>query len=177
MDLRKMLMIATIAGAAALAPTAAVADDYPEDEDVTQCDLSDISPGLTFECVVSDDEGETAGMFGSFTGEGQLGIAGATATVTKALVDGSASFDISLPDSVGTLSLTTLVDGVAVDSVTVEVAEDGTVTTSSGGAATDAGDALSQTGFSNGPLAIGVVVLLAAGGGAVLVAARRSRQS
>ncbi|GMA35211.1 hypothetical protein GCM10025876_14150 [Demequina litorisediminis] len=154
-----------------LVPTAALADnDYTGGDNPTTCDVSGAVPGGTFPCSVTGADGQEAGMSGTFSTGDEVGIAGATATVTKAVSGGSADFSISVPESDGTLSLTTYLDGEAVDSMTLAVVDGAAVPV-----AVDAED-LSQTGFTNMPLLVGVGLLLAAGGGAVVYAGRKARQ-
>ncbi|MFN3867183.1 MAG: hypothetical protein ACK4MD_10800 [Demequina sp.] len=153
-----------IAGVFTLAPAAAHAQlDYPESAGVLQCDIASAVPGGNFGCEIDGPDGSQASLAGEFSGEGEVGIAGATSTAAETITGGIAPFTVSVPRSSGTLSLTALIDGEPVDTITLAVGTPTLVQPAE----------LSAIGLTNAPLLAAVVMLLAGGGLAVVFASRR----
>ncbi len=159
----RTLAVTALAGAAILAPTAAFAEDYTSGEDAIGCDVSIIEVGQPFDCDVEGPEGSDAALQATTSGA-DASIAGTVTSATKTISGGAASFTVTAPSTAGTLGLTAIVDGEAVDTASIEVVAAGTAGSS---------DELSGTGFENVGLAAGAAGLLVAGAATVFIGARR----
>ncbi|WP_062318499.1 hypothetical protein [Demequina maris] len=151
-----------LAGAAVLAPSAAFAEEYPSAADSLTCTATTVEVGQGFECEVGGPNGSDAALQATTSGE-DASIAGTVTSVTKTIADNVASFSVTAPSTAGTIGLTAIIDGEAVDTAAVEVV--------AAGAGTDS--ELSGTGFENAGLAAGSAGLLVAGAATVFIAARR----
>ncbi|MDN4475419.1 hypothetical protein QQX09_06055 [Demequina sp. SYSU T00192] len=158
--------IATVAlaGAAVLVPSAAfAADTYPDAGDSLTCDASQVDVTNTVGCTVGAADGSKVALQVTTAGE-DASIAGTVTSAAKTVSGNVASFTITAPSSTGTMGITAIIDGEAVDTASIEVVSSASTTT---------GDELSGTGFENVGLAAGAGVLLVAGAATVFVAARR----
>jgi hypothetical protein len=153
--IRRTLAIGALAAVAVAAPTAAVATTYPAPEDALTCSATQVQPGGSFTCEIGGPDGASAQLQATTSGA-NASIAGTVTSEAKTISGGSASFTVTVPGEEGTVGLTALIDGEAVDTSSVVVAEE-----------------LSSTGFENMGLAIGAGALLVAGAGAVVIGARR----
>ncbi|WP_062299256.1 hypothetical protein [Demequina maris] len=154
-----------LAGAAVLAPSAAFATDYTSDESTLTCDATTVEVNETFECTIEGPDGSDAALQATTSGE-DAAIAGTVTSATKTITDSVTDYSVTAPGTAGTIGLTAIVDGEAVDTATVQV-----VASSVAGAGTDS--ELSGTGFENAGLAAGSAVLLVAGAAGVFIGARR----
>ncbi len=153
----RALAAVAVAGIALAVPVTASAVTYPADDATLECSATQVAPNESFECTITA-EGATEAQLQATTSGENASIAGTVTSAPKDITSGTADFTVTAPSVEGTIGLTAIVDGVAVD-------ETATVTV--------AGDSLSGTGFDSTPLAIGAGVLLVAGAAVVFVAARR----
>jgi hypothetical protein len=156
--IRRTLAVGALAAIALATPTAALATDYPAQEDSLTCADAQIAPGASTTCEGAGPEGADAALQATTSGA-NASIAGTVTSDTKTISGGSASFTVTAPAEEGTIGITLLIDGEAVDTTSILVAEE-----------------LSSTGFENTGLAVGAAVLLVAGAGAVVIGARRRSQ-
>ncbi|WP_062387906.1 hypothetical protein [Demequina iriomotensis] len=169
------MIVRTVATAAlgtaiALAPAvAASAETYPAPEGSLTCSVTQIPVDQTFTCTITST-GDYAQLQTVFSGDDAT-IAG-TVTSAEVALDGTADFTVTAPSIVGTIGITGIVDGEAIDTASVEVVAEDTGGTTTGVAGAGGGG-LSGTGFENEGLAIGAGVLLVAGAATVYIAARR----
>lgn len=164
--IRKTIATAAIAGAIVMAPTAALAaGTYPAPEDSLTCNKTVTVISTTVDCTIAGPNGAAAQLQTTFAGEDAT-IAGTVTSAPKTIAANVADFTITAPGVVGTIGVTGIIDGVAVDTAAVEVV------TEVGGSGTDNGG-LASTGFENAGLAIGAGALLVVGATTVFVAARR----
>ena len=163
--IRRTIAAVALAGAVALAPTAAMAaGTYPAPADSLKCSKTVTVISTTVDCTIGGPNGAAAQLQTTFAG-GDATIAGTVTSAPKTIVGNVASFTITAPGVVGTIGITGIIDGKAVDTAKVDVV------TSLGGSGT--GDGLATTGFENTGLAIGAGALLVVGAATVFVAARR----
>ncbi|WP_062311238.1 hypothetical protein [Demequina rhizosphaerae] len=158
--------IATVAlaGAAVLAPSAAfAADTYPDAADSLTCSTTQTPVNSTFTCTIEGPNDSMAQLQTTFSG-GDAEIAGTVTSAEKTITANEASFTVTAPAVTGTIGITGIIDGTAVDTAAVDVV--------AADVASDSGE-LSGTGFENAGLAAGAGVLLVAGAVTVFVAARR----
>ncbi|MGC4175649.1 hypothetical protein [Demequina sp.] len=155
--IKRSLATVAVAGLTFAAPVAAFAGtDYPAPEAGVTCDSTQVAPNESFNCTVTG-EGTNAALQATTSGENaSIDIAGTETSADNPLVDGEASFVVTAPSVEGTIGITGLIDGEAVGTADVDVAEE-----------------LSGTGFDSMPLAVGAGVLLVAGAAVVFVGARR----
>jgi len=154
--IRRALAAVAVAGIALAVPVTASAVTYPADDATLECSATQVAPNESFECTITA-EGATEAQLQATTSGENASIAGTVTSAPKDITSGTADFTVTAPSVEGTIGLTAIVDGVAVD-------ETATVIVS---------DQLSGTGFDSTPLAIGAGVLLVAGAAVVFVAARR----
>lgn len=164
MKFRTVTAIA-IAGALALAPTAAQAvGTYPAPGDSLTCSTTQTPVSTVFTCTIEGPNDAAAQLQTTFSG-GDATIAGTVTSAAKTIVDNEATFTVTAPGTTGVIGITGIIDGSAVDTASVEVvAEAGT------------GGSLSGTGFENAGLALGAGALLVGGAAAIVVAARRRQR-
>jgi len=173
--------VAAVAAAVAMAPVAASAvGTYPAPEDSASASATTVAPCGSFVVTVAGPNGSQAQLQFTFPGTNAFtvdGVEGKETTPVKVIVDNEATFAVTAPCESGVLGITGLIDGVAVDTLSITIAaEAGTDTggaTGTDGGVAAGGDELSATGFESRGLAIGAGALLVAGAGAVFVAARR----
>lgn len=156
--IRRTLAVGALTLVASAVPAVAFAGSYPAPQDSLSCSASQVLPGGTLTCAIGGPEGSSAQLQVTTSGA-NASIAGTVTSEQKVITDGSATFTVTAPDESGTLGLTALIDGVAVDTSTAIAAA--------------AGEELSATGFQSTGLAIGAGALLVAGAGAVVIGARR----
>ncbi|WP_062304474.1 hypothetical protein [Demequina subtropica] len=167
----RTLATAALGTALALGPAlAASAELYPAPEGALTCSATQVPVDTVFTCTVTSDTGTYAQLQTVFAGDDAT-IAGTVTSSEVALVDGASDFTVTAPSIVGTIGITGIVDGTAVDTASVEVVASDVA--GGGGTTGSAGGGLSGTGFENQGLAIGAGVLLVAGAATVYIAARR----
>ncbi|WP_062465152.1 hypothetical protein [Demequina soli] len=172
--LTRTFAAATLAGVVALAPTAAMAaDKYPAPANSLMCTKTTVKVGESLKCTIGGPNGHRGRLQVTSSGA-NVSIAGTVTSADKVFENNLVSFDVTVPEDAGTISIAAIIDGERVDeaSVAVVAATDAGATGSTGSST----DALSGTGFENAGLAAGAGVLLVAGAATVFVAARR-RQS
>lgn len=177
MRIRRALAVGALTAFAVGLSTTAASATYPAPEGSLACSVSQIEPNSTFSCDVYAEDGAQAQLQVTTSGADAT-IAGTVTSAAKVVTDGSASFDVTVPEDAGTVGITAIVDGVAVDTSTVVVAEDpgtpgGDDAAGPGDGAAAGDDGLAATGFENTGLAIGAGALLILGAGAVVLTARR----
>ncbi|WP_062516232.1 hypothetical protein [Demequina gelatinilytica] len=166
----RTLATAALGTALALGPAlAASAELYPAPEGALTCSVTQVPVDTVFTCTVTSDTGTNAQLQTVFAGDDAT-IAGTVTSSEVPLVDGASDFTVTAPSIVGTIGITGIVDGTAVDTASVEVVASDVA---GGGGTTGSGGGLSGTGFENQGLAIGAGVLLVAGAATVYIAARR----
>ena len=166
--IRKTLAAAGIAGALVMAPTAAFAvGTYPAPADALTCSTTQTPVSTVFNCTIEGPNGSAAQLQTTFSG-GDATIAGTVTSAEKTIAANEANFTVTAPGTTGVIGITGIIDGVAIDTASVDVIAE----TSTGG-----DGSLSGTGFENAGLAVGAGVLLVGGAAAIAVAARRRQKA
>jgi LPXTG-motif cell wall-anchored protein len=168
MNLRRITSVALIGGFLAAAPTVAAAEYAADEYDVA---VTDTTPevGEPFTVTVEGPEGNpeiTLTISSPAVPDGAIEIAG-TQSLTKATVDGEATFTVTLEEEATYTLVATDADGTVLSTQTITAIE------AAGG---DGGAMLPQTG-SDATAYIAGAVLLVAGGVAAVVVTNRRRHS
>ena len=164
MNIRRALAVGALAAFAVAGPATAATATYPAPEDSLTCSETQVTPNSEFSCSIGAAEGAQVQLQVTTSGD-DVTIAGTVLSEVKTVSGGSASFDVTVPANPGTIGISAIIDGAAVDTTTVVVAAAGDDAAAGGG--------LAVTGFENTGLAIGAGALLVAGAGAVVITARR----
>ncbi|WP_144268108.1 hypothetical protein [Demequina sp. NBRC 110055] len=153
--------------ALASAPTAALAANaYPAPQDALTVNAQRVVPGGEVMVSVGGPAGSEAQVQVTSSGEDAT-IAGTVTSAVKVIQSDATPvmFTVTVPSASGTVGVTALLDGVAVDTATISVVSE---------AAAAASDDLSVTGPEVVGIAVAAIVLVG-GGAAIAIAARRRR--
>ncbi len=142
---------------------------YPPSEDALTVTSQQVAPGGTVQVSVGGPAGSEAQVQVTSSGE-DASIAGTVTSAVKVIEADTtpAQFTVTVPTASGTIGVTALLDGIAVDTATITV-----VTEAAAQQAED--DALSLTGPEVAGIAVAAVALLG-GGAAIAIVARRRRE-
>lgn len=156
---KRFIAISIAVGAALCLPTAALAVDADvAGTAALTCTSAQVLVNGSFGCTVTGGDGEATVLRATFLGGG-AGAPSTTASEPLVASDGDSEFQVTAPDSQGTIVITAMVDGRPINAqAEVEV--------------------VNQTvgaGLAGAPLAIAAASLLAAGAATLFVAASRKR--